>query len=73
VQRNCRSVGVKESFEDSGAKLRRDSIIIHAGKDSSHGARGGKREKVEALLHLEFFQVQEESTKDQEEYNCHWI
>jgi hypothetical protein len=67
VQRHCRSVGVKESFEDSGAKLRRDSIIIHAGKTQCYRVHRGKKAKVEAFEHLKFFQVWEERAQAQEE------
>jgi hypothetical protein len=74
VQRLCRGAEVTESFEDSKrSKLRRSSIFIRAGENSSHGARRGKGAKVEAFGNLEFFQVQEESAKAQEEYSCHRI
>jgi hypothetical protein len=45
-----------ESFEDSGEKLRRDNVFIHAGEDSSHGACKGKETKVEAFERVKLFQ-----------------
>jgi hypothetical protein len=64
---SARSVGVKESFEDSGVKDQEEQCF-HTREEAQKFifCRRGKKAKFKAFGNLEFFQVHEESVQAQE-------